>query len=105
VANADYSVEEFVGEEPCIVRFRLTGMFGRTTLHCHILKHEDAGTMGWINVRNNGTFGEEVVAATPTSPCCISGTCSECVDENNLPNACPTPNPNLTPTYFPTSFE
>jgi len=41
--------------ENCSVRFDLnpassSPYSGRTTMHCHILKHEDLGAMGWVNV-------------------------------------------------------
>ena len=63
------------------VRFKIIDVHGRIIIHCHILKHEDAGTMSWINVRNGTTV-------THTSPCCLSGTCSECVDEEKFPDNC-----------------
>lgn len=61
-------------------------------MHCHILKHEDNGAMGWVNVARVNDQNEFVPAnetdLTPTVPCILSGTGSACVDENNLPNDC-----------------
>jgi len=67
--------------QDCTVRFISSDHSGRTTLHCHILTHEDGGAMGWINVKSDGP-------RTDTVPCCISGDCSECISEENLPNEC-----------------
>lgn len=35
---------------PCKVRARLTDFGGRTTLHCHVYRHGDGGSMGFVNV-------------------------------------------------------
>jgi FtsP/CotA-like multicopper oxidase with cupredoxin domain len=68
----------------CKVRLRLMRYCGRETFHCHILKHEDAGTMGWINVKDTSAS----CRVTPTYPCHISGTVSECINEYDQPNEC-----------------
>jgi len=34
----------------CVVRFRTNDIGGRCVLHCHVLSHEDNGSMHWINV-------------------------------------------------------
>jgi FtsP/CotA-like multicopper oxidase with cupredoxin domain len=65
----------------CKVRFRTAEIGGRTTIHCHILRHEDNGAMGWINVVNTNLTDQ-----TPTTPCCLSGQCSTCVAEKDEPN-------------------
>ena len=79
----------------CKVRFKMIDFGGRVVLHCHILRHEDAGAMAWINVK-----GSPYVS--PIEPCCISGTCSACVDENNLPDDCDDDDDRGAPTYLPT---
>lgn len=45
-----------VVSENCSVRFDLSPATsspynGRTIMHCHILRHEDLGSMGWVNVK------------------------------------------------------
>ena len=78
--------------EDCRVRFQMLDIFGRCIMHCHILKHEDNGAMGWVNVARVNDQNEFVPAdeadLTPTVPCILSGTGSACVNENNLPNDC-----------------
>jgi FtsP/CotA-like multicopper oxidase with cupredoxin domain len=34
----------------CVVRFKAQGEAGKTPMHCHLLRHEDAGAMTWANV-------------------------------------------------------
>jgi FtsP/CotA-like multicopper oxidase with cupredoxin domain len=68
-------------DDSCRVRFQMLDVGGRVTLHCHNLRHEDSGMMGWVHVENGGP-------TTNTEPCCISGFCSPCVNERNLPDQC-----------------
>jgi FtsP/CotA-like multicopper oxidase with cupredoxin domain len=35
-------------ETDCTVRFRTLGESGKTPMHCHLLRHEDAGAMTWM---------------------------------------------------------
>lgn len=74
LGNADNS-------DDCVVRFVTADFGGRVMLHCHALDHEDQGAMAWINV-------EDAPVVTATTPCCLHGNCSDCVDELNLPNNC-----------------
>ena len=53
----DYEDGEYydVVANNCVVRFDLNAQNslvyeGRTIMHCHILRHEDQGSMGWMNV-------------------------------------------------------
>jgi FtsP/CotA-like multicopper oxidase with cupredoxin domain len=68
-------------QDNCKVRFQMLDVGGRVTLHCHNLQHEDTGMMGWVHVEKGGP-------TTNTEPCCISGFCSPCVNERNLPDQC-----------------
>ena len=43
------------GDEPCIVRFRTADIGQRCVVHCHVLFHEDNGSMGWVNVLDDLT--------------------------------------------------
>jgi hypothetical protein len=65
-------------QDNCTIRLQMLDVGGRVTLHCHILYHERR--MGWIHVENGPT--------TNTEPCCISGFCSPCVNETNIPDQC-----------------
>ena len=53
-------------------------------MHCHILQHEDAGAMGWMNVQDGNECDPD---PTPSEPCCLVGECSACVDENAIRGA------------------
>lgn len=57
---------------------------GRAIMHCHIIKHEDAGAMGWMNVQDGNECDPD---PTPSEPCCLVGECSACVDENAIRGA------------------
>jgi hypothetical protein len=53
----------------CKVRFKLLDYGGRVVLHCHILRHEDGGTMGWVNVTGGPTPRQtEVTSMTRVPP-------------------------------------
>lgn len=79
------------GVSNCKVKFKMQDVGGRVVLHCHILRHEDLGAMGWINVIGGKT--------TPSSPCCINGECTPCISEPDLPN-CGVMNPVVRKTYM-----
>jgi len=52
----------------CVVRFRTIDFGGKVVLHCHLLRHEDAGAMAWISV----TGGGATIPSTPSTtavPC------------------------------------
>lgn len=51
----------------CRVRIPLLTYMGRTTLHCHYLEHEDAGTMGWNNIINGPPIDFAYLPEIPTS--------------------------------------
>jgi FtsP/CotA-like multicopper oxidase with cupredoxin domain len=38
----------------CTVRFRTADIGQRCVLHCHVLYHEDNGSMSWVNVTGDG---------------------------------------------------
>eukprot|EP00544_Gedaniella_sp_CCMP2646_P008030 CAMPEP_0202488006 /NCGR_PEP_ID=MMETSP1361-20130828/6170_1 /ASSEMBLY_ACC=CAM_ASM_000849 /TAXON_ID=210615 /ORGANISM="Staurosira complex sp., Strain CCMP2646" /LENGTH=904 /DNA_ID=CAMNT_0049117497 /DNA_START=21 /DNA_END=2731 /DNA_ORIENTATION=+ len=38
----------------CTVRFRTADIGQRCVLHCHVLFHEDSGSMSWVNVTGEG---------------------------------------------------
>ena len=66
----------------CKVKFHSSDIGGRTIFHCHILRHEDNGAMGWVNFQNP-------LKTTPVEPCQQEGSSSlSCVGEENLPNSC-----------------
>ena len=46
----------------CTVRMRLVDYSGRTVMHCHILSHEDMGTMGWVNVTGGPALDYQDIA-------------------------------------------
>jgi len=66
------------GTTTCLVRFRLADIGGRVVLHCHVLEHEDAGAMAWINVVADDTNTSDNSTQMPAAqPCCQPGhTCS-----------------------------
>jgi hypothetical protein len=73
----------------CTVRFRTADIGQRCVLHCHVLFHEDNGSMSWVNVT-----GEGMPKNLVESPeyICPSGT---------LPTRAPTA-PTIAPTEAPT---
>ena len=62
--------------QPCTVRFQAHDISGRVVMHCHILKHEDAGAMTWLNVPGGPELGD--VTNPPATPltCSVSSTTS-----------------------------
>jgi hypothetical protein len=72
----------------CTVRFRTADIGQRCVLHCHVLFHEDSGSMSWVNVT-----GPNMPMNTVQSPeyACPAGT---------LPSAAPTV-PTAPPTQAP----
>jgi hypothetical protein len=73
----------------CTVRFRTADIGQRCVLHCHVLFHEDSGSMSWVNVT-----GEGMPMNLVQSPeyVCPSGT---------LPTRAPIA-PTIAPTVAPT---
>lgn len=43
----------------CLIRFRLLDIGGPLVVHCHKLRHEDMGVMGWLNVVNAPEYSIE----------------------------------------------
>ena len=46
--------DTIAAEGACTVRFRTADIAGRVVFHCHVLRHEDAGAMGWVRVEGAG---------------------------------------------------
>ena len=66
--GAGYEIGEFYdtiaktsseSDGPCIVRFRTADIGQRCVIHCHVLFHEDNGSMAWINVTDDLIDDEE----------------------------------------------
>jgi hypothetical protein len=73
----------------CTVRFRTADIGQRCVLHCHVLFHEDSGSMSWVNVTGDGMPMNLVQSPEYVCP---SGT---------LPTRAPTA-PSVAPTEAPT---
>lgn len=81
-----YKIGEFYDvidtAEDCLVRFRAIDISGRCVMHCHILSHEDNGSMGWVDVVGgpapDNTNRDEVDCAVCGQPGDACGNGSEC---------------------------
>lgn len=91
----------------CLIRFRAMDVGERCVLHCHVLSHEDNGSMGWVDVQGAGMVPQSSVnreqatcaggGVPPTPP----PTPSPTADPTNA-EAPPTPPPTPPPTDAPT---
>jgi hypothetical protein len=61
----------------CTVRFSTRDIGGRTVYHCHVLGHEDNGSMGWVDVQNAPPVStddmDEIIGCAAS---CIPSTCT-----------------------------
>ena len=78
-------------EERCTVRFKTADIGQRCVLHCHVLFHEDNGSMAWVNVTGPNMPRNDV--KSPAYQCAAIAA--------NPPPPAPTPAPVMKPTSAP----
>lgn len=63
----------------CTVRFNTSYFGGKIMIHCHVLRHEDKGVMGWFDVTGGWTPSNpndgNIFNCAPT---CTATSCSVC---------------------------
>ena len=96
----DYEVGEYYDVYRCegVVRFKAVRFAGKAILHCHMVKHEDQGLMGWINVTGDGEY------PLNSSPQNNLFTCSDVFTNYTTAKECATLNGSPDTTNPPDSF-
>jgi FtsP/CotA-like multicopper oxidase with cupredoxin domain len=78
--------------QDCVVRFKTADIGQRCVLHCHVLFHEDNGSMGWVDVQGPGMPTNDVVSLQYSCP--VVPTASPSLAPNDIP-------PSQTPASSP----
>ena len=55
----------------CVVRFHVVDYGEKVMMHCHVLKHEDAGQMVWFNITNTPTDLVQPSAGRSSAACSL----------------------------------
>ena len=82
--------DTIAAEGNCTIRFRTADIGQRCVLHCHVLFHEDNGSMSWVNVTG------------PDMPMNTAQSFEYACPADTLPTNAPT-SPTASPTQAPTS--
>lgn len=83
--------DTLAADSKCKVRMRFLDVAGRTTMHCHVYRHGDSGSMAFINVVNTK---DNITGAIPIQPeeprvhTCVSDAEGHC-DQPLRPESCP----------------